>query len=232
MLPIGDRIIGTVDPRTLSREEFEKSPDLLFHGAKEGFEFQRKIISGPNSQTVGQGFYTTDDRNNAELYSKIRNSFRGETVVISVLPYQARVLDLRAKSDPRINAPVPLELAVEYRDFIVALIKKQFPDEFPGSSIDYRRTFAYRNLAEHRSNLNKLIFSGKPIDLRVMLSLLGEAKHSEYGGAFFTEFMQGKGYDGLVYNEGGDHPNQKHTTSYVFYNLEKIGTFETWNQQA
>jgi hypothetical protein len=42
--------------------------------------------------------------------------------------------------------------------------------------------------------------------------------------------MLSQNYDGIVYNEGGDHPDQEHTTSYVFYNPEKIGTYETWHQ--
>lgn len=39
--PIGDVILGEIDPRNLTREEFEKSPDLLFHGAKEYFNFSQ-----------------------------------------------------------------------------------------------------------------------------------------------------------------------------------------------
>ena len=39
-----DVVIGKVDPRTLSREEFERSSELLFHGAESDFIFQRKII--------------------------------------------------------------------------------------------------------------------------------------------------------------------------------------------
>lgn len=225
--PVGDVIIGKVDPKTLSREEFEKSSELLFHGAESVFSFQRKIISGPNSQTVGEGFYTTDDKKNAELYSNIRKDFKGDLVVLSLLPYDARMLDSRAKGNPLLNAPVPVSFAREFLFHIRSLVKAKFPDI---ETIKNDRTGEYMNLIDIKDNLEKQIRENSDnIELRSMLSASGQAGSSENGAPYFTEFMLGKGYDGLIYNEGGDHPDQKHTTSYVFYNLEKIGTYETWH---
>ncbi len=45
----------------------------------------------------------------------------------------------------------------------------------------------------------------------------------------FSEFMLAKGFDGLVYNEGGEGKYGKGGTTYVFYNLKKIGTYESWH---
>ena len=227
--PIGDVVIGKVDPRTLSRVEFERSSELLFHGAESDFAFQRKIISGPNSQTIGDGFYTTDDKKNAEFYSNIRKSFKGEPVILSLLPYKAKMLDFRTKDNPTINAPVSPDFIIEYRDFIISIIKSQFPNGQPDFKTDYQKAYYFQNLSNYRSTLNKLIFGGKPIELRQILSLEGNATNSEFGASFFTDFMLKKGYDGVISNEGGDHPDQRHTTSYVFYNLEKLGTYDVWH---
>ncbi|OGY11171.1 MAG: hypothetical protein A3H88_01100 [Candidatus Blackburnbacteria bacterium RIFCSPLOWO2_02_FULL_44_9] len=38
---VGERTLGSVNPQTLTREEFESSPDLLFHGSSGPFVFSR-----------------------------------------------------------------------------------------------------------------------------------------------------------------------------------------------
>lgn len=50
--------------------------------------------------------------------------------------------------------------------------------------------------------------------------------------ATFTQFMIEIGYDGLVFNEGGETGFQKPVSgpSYVFYNLKKIGPYEYWHR--
>lgn len=239
--PIGDRTLGSVDPRTLSEEEFGRSSDLLFHGAEEDFTLSEdtdyQTFTGPYSATVGNGFYTTDDRGNAKTYSLLRRGQDEKPIVLSVLPYQAKVLDLRAATDPRVNAPVPADFSSEYTDYINKLYASKFPEGYtPDISIRPVPTeiSLYFSLNEYRSTLRRLLREskeGKLIELRQMLSLKGETADSEYAGGFFTQFMLGKGYDGLVYNEGGDHPDQKNTTSYVFYNLKKVGTFDMWQSR-
>lgn len=227
---IGDVVIGKVDPRTLSREEFEESPDLLFHGAASDFEFERQLVSGSNSATIGLGFYTTDDLVNAEEYSRIRLNYKGNPTIIKILPYQARMLDQRSSNNHRINTPVSIDFARDYRDFVVARIKSLYPDGRPSLESDQQGALFYQDLSNYRNVLNRLIFSGEPIQLRQLLSIFGTERDSEFGAEYFTDFMLEKGYDGLIYNEGGDSPSQKHTTSFVFYNPDKIGTFEAWHQ--
>lgn len=37
---IGERMLGQLDPRGMTQEEFERAPDLLFHGSATPFEFR------------------------------------------------------------------------------------------------------------------------------------------------------------------------------------------------
>ena len=76
------------------------------------------------------------------------------------------------------------------------------------------------------------------IDLRV---LLGTAPSKQIKSmnlpsppwtVLFSDFMLEEGYDGLVYNEGGEGTQGKGGTSYVFYNLKKIGTYESWHEES
>jgi len=234
--PIGDVIIGKIDPRTLSREEFERSPELLFHGAEKDFVFKRTLILGPNSETIGRGFYTTDDKKNAEFYSRVRKNFKGDPVVLSVLPYQARMLDLRTKGNKLCNAPVSYDFAKEYLDFISASFDGKYPSDYipdfklplSAEAIGFMALNSYRN--ELRDFIQK--HKGQSLELRSLISGRGNQSLSEKGSSYFTQFMLDKGYDGLICNEGGDHPDQKHTTSLVFYNLEKIGVYETWHSEG
>ncbi len=73
--------------------------------------------------------------------------------------------------------------------------------------------------------------TGKGIDLRRMLSLVGDPNRSEYASRMFRSFMLSEGYDGVIYIEGGDHPEhmKRKPVSVVFFNVNTIGTFETWN---
>lgn len=73
--PIGVRVIGEVDPRTLTEEQFRNSPNLLFHGAKEDFVFSRDFdyenFQNPGGFTIGAGFYTTDNEEEARWETSI-----------------------------------------------------------------------------------------------------------------------------------------------------------------
>ncbi len=40
---VGERMLGERDPRTLSREEFERSPDVLFHGSRPPMERRKRV---------------------------------------------------------------------------------------------------------------------------------------------------------------------------------------------
>lgn len=250
--PIGDIVIGNVDPKTLTKEQFEQSSGLLFHGAGKDFSFSQEFryedFLNPGSHTIGSGFYATDRKEEAEKYSQAR---RGERiVVVSILPYQARMLDLRARDNPGINAPVPQDFFESYLEFI----KEDFQSRWGGYNsredsdfinlhkpddevfADERmkrvnRFWQYHFAQTYLGVLRRLKQSQKPVELRSMLSIFGEAGISEYASLLFPKFMIQRGYDGVIYIEGGDISGQSKPTSYAFFNLKKIGTYETWHHQ-
>ncbi len=47
----------------------------------------------------------------------------------------------------------------------------------------------------------------------------------------FQKFMVSKGYDGMIYREGGEGKDKEPLTSYVFYNPRVVDTWEGWNKR-
>ncbi|OGL97453.1 hypothetical protein A2318_03575 [Candidatus Uhrbacteria bacterium RIFOXYB2_FULL_45_11] len=236
--PIGDVILGMRDPREMTKEEFEKSPDILFHGSATPLEFRpvfnfrddEYLRENDGSTTLGNGFYTTSSREDAECYSGVRKS-QGETrqFVSEVLPFNARVLDLRWKDDKSKNAAVPTELAKAWTEYFSQYLKTRKPREntWLGSMIEQMET-DYPNFLQRALKEDS-------IDLRVLLQTSPHPKlqsknlPSPVWSLLFSEFMISQGYDGLIYNEGGEGWNANDATR-VFYNLKKIGTFESWQK--
>jgi len=240
--PMGERVIGEVDPTTLSAEEFKSSPDLLFHGAMTDFEFSRNFDyrsaeyyeKSDGSQTLGEGFYTTAERDSAENYSEVRQIGQvNNPVVVEVLPYQAKVLDLRAKSDPSKTAPVSKEFFEKW----YGRFKQYYKERSSDKNLPWWVTMAE---SDYMSYLIKLKEAKPSPDLRVMLG----TTHSGMPNVpnlnlpsppwmkLFSNFMVDEGYDGVVYNEGGEGKNRKNHTSYVFYNLDKVGTHKSWHEST
>lgn len=231
--PFGERVIGAIDPRTLSREEFHSSPDLLYHAAGKAFTFNQhaKVSDYPNrvSMTLGQGFYTTDSKAEADIYATASERvIAGEqAVVMEFLPYQAKMLDFRNSQDPRMNALVPVDLIKKWKQYYLDDFRKKFP---PGFKTDFENlppeTQEYRRKSDY---VRKLIGVGsEPLELPDLLSYPGLITGGA-AGEEFSRFMLDQGYDGAIYIEGGDVPGQKNPVSYVFYNYEKIGTYDNWH---
>ena len=243
---IGDVVLGNVDPRTLTEEEFRISPKLLYHGAKQDqLEFDdsvdytsKSLETQTGSSTVGNGFYTTPELRNAEIYSEERRGTASEAKVQGLLPFQAKMLDMRAKINPRRNAPVTKDFAQEWLSFYQDYFKSEFPTGKPdleGKPLSEQAWIAnWHNITSSYQRLLKgRIASGDALVLRQLLdrSERGRGTETEHAATLFTKFMLSKGYDGLIYNEGGDRWDQEHTTSVVFYNPKKIGTYETWQSR-
>ena len=173
--------------------------------------------------------------------------------VSEVLPYQARMLDMRSQGNEMVNAPVPADFFKEWQRFCENNVRVVFPgytNDDINADIGFinatfgvkdeviakeriervRRLSYYGDLNRHLSTLRGLAASEKPIDLRSMLSISGHEDVSEFAAFIFSDFMRSKGYDGLIYNEGGERSDQNHTLSYVFYNLQTIGTYDSWHQ--
>jgi len=112
-----------------------------------------------------------------------------------------------------------------------------FEDSFatkPGPNTEERnlrsgRWNDYNDAQRYLSILRSKQAENKAVDLREMLSLMGDPSASEYASQYFHDFMLSQGFDGAIYIEGGDHPEQVRPVSFVFFNLGKLGTYETWN---
>ncbi|GEM_PF-1409901 len=237
--PIGPRTLGDVDPRRLTREQFDRDPNLLYHGAASHFDFQPTFdyraaeycTSSDGSETLGEGFYTTDSVDSAESYSLVRQyGDESQPIIMKVLPYQARVLDLRAATDPTVNVNVSTDFFNRWYEYY----KKYFENQ----TITGNQPWHIRAMeTEYWNFLNrakKIVDRGESIDLRVMLDTAPFAKLQAHNWPspcymkLFSNFMIESGYDGLVYVEGGEGAKKQNSPSYVFYNLEKVGTFDSW----
>jgi hypothetical protein len=235
---IGIRVLGESDPRTMTHEQFEQSPGLLFHGTPREMRFspefdyrsQEYLADNDGSTTLGFGFYAIDNRAEASNYSVVRQSRAGaQPIVASILPHEARVLDLRQKNELTKNAPIPRELATKWRDRFLRHLQTRPPREGNIGAI-------FDSLEQEYASYLSKVLALDEIDLRV---LLGTAPSKQVKSlnlpsppwtVLFSDFMLEEGFDGLVYNEGGEGTQGKGGTSYVFYNLKKIGTYESWHE--
>ncbi len=241
---IGIRTLGEKDPRLMTEEEFNQSPDLLFHGFAYPLNFtplyDYTSSEAPDfSKTLGFGLYTTDNRQLAEEYARLRarqlGLREGVGVVTPVLPYQARVLDLRRKENPQLNAPIPLEFFLKWKKYYINYLKKRPAPENKIQLIIQEMEDEYFSYLLRISEIQNL-------DLREMLGtapLRANPKISlNYSAppwvATFTQFMIELGYDGLVYNEGREIGFERPVSgpTYVFYNLTRIGPYEYWQKQS
>ena len=232
LIPRGEVILGTTNPRTLTKEEFHNSSDLLFHGAREKFSFSQEIdytkTRGTYSDTLGRGFYTTPRRENADIYTRLR---KGNHTVLEVLPYQARMLDVRATNHPTNNAPFPENLFNEYVSFLKNYINTSDTDFIKKMATDVNFRTRLNALQTHRDIIYALKRMEKPIDVRNITASEPGGTMGDVGADFFTEFMLQKGFDGLIAYEGGDSPEQTQEASVVFYNAKKVGDYEAWHPE-
>lgn len=232
--PRGEVILGSQNPRILSREQFNQSPNLLWHGSKSPFIYDPNFDflenDNDNGTTIGIGFYATDNEHDANLYSLQRQGKNSQIPIVQAfLPYQARMFDFRTIEDKTKNASVPVDMIAEFIDFYYQWMKTHYPHGKPQDSV---KAMIYDFDTEYTSAIKKRIAQNEQQDLRRLLSISGKGGNV-YGNAagVFTDFMKNKGFDGIIYIEGGDHKEHKNPASYVFYNPYKIGTYESWKQK-
>jgi hypothetical protein len=231
--PIGFVEIGGINPATLTKEEYQASSELLFHGHKKPFKFRRDYKLGDDdsdgSQTLGEGFYTTDDREAGLNYAHVRSQGASQNVT-SFLPYNAQMLDLRSAEDPiNSNGYFPNDLANKWLEFYT-----ERPANGQQSTEDRRiQVMNMRYLEYLKNTLEKRV----QIDLRILLETAPapELNSRNYTAppwiTPFREFMLANGIDGVIYNEGGEGQNKRPHASFIFYNYDKIGSFEDWNSE-
>ncbi len=234
--PRGEVILGQTDPRKLSAQDFYQSPDRLYHGTSDpNFKLDRLYdYTSPDamdhSQTVGEGFYTTDSEQDAQLFAQAFSANGSVNKVVEILPYQARMFDFRSQ-DKRVNAAVPEWFKQKYLDWYRNWHQVEHGYDYkdyqsPGSDGKFNR-FQY-SCYKYGLVLERLLNQDK-VDLRALLSVTGKSGASQFASRIFREFMLSQGYDGLIYIEGGDHRDHKNPVSYVFFNLDKIGDYSAWH---
>ncbi len=237
--PRAEVLLGSVDPKSLTREQFLHSPDLLYHGTGKEFVFDPTwdiFVDDvkKNRPTVGAGFYTTDNPKEAKMYSRARVPDTNKpSVVVAVLPYQAKMFDFRAISDIRTNGHVPAAMIKEYAEYYQEWLNSHAEDnskDEPNLVERIRHDIMLTLYNYYSQTLKRIVALNSPFELRAMLGTTGKVGEVIIPVAnIFTTFMLSKGYDGIIYIEGGDNPGQNNPTSFVFYNLSKIGSYESWH---
>lgn len=222
-------VMGSVDPRRLSREEFE-SQATLFHGARNQ-SFRVRSDYGyegedfANDATLGTGLYTTADQELAENYARTRPN----GTLWKLMPYQARMLNLTSTENP-VNLSFPPELFDEWVEFSRPKILQAVKSPEPGSVGSLRQELLLRML----DSMNGVLTNQNPerfIDLRNDVLGTGKPVFSPVDG-LWKQFCFQKGWDGLIFVEGGDHElTRKNDRSHVFYSTQVIGTYEDWQNR-
>ncbi len=216
-------IIGDIDPSTLSKEEFEQKA-WLFHGARnpnfqvtETYDYYGKDYM--DDATLGTGLYTTTDKELATNYA----STRPNGTLWKLMPFQARMLNLTSRDERMLNLTFPRELLDEWIDFAQPQI---FNRAISGNVISEVQD----RLIEVLSKMEKLPAKNE-VDLRKDILGTGKGELTVIDD-IWKEFCQSKGFDGLIFVEGGDGAaTRKNDRTYVFYNSSKIGTFEDWQRR-
>lgn len=234
--PIGEVILGSVDPRTLTKEQFHSSPDLLTHIASGEVKFDPKFdyetTRRPYDSSAGGGFYTTNIKDQVEKYAidRARDDEGGKTTRIEVLPFKARMFDFRSSDNINKNAGVPFEIFERY----LALVKVEF-DSTPEHVKSYG---TYIKKENHVNSLTRYLEKSKlegyiPLDLREMMGrgFSDPAYNSSANGHLMRRCMLSLGYDGLIYGEGGDNIDMGNAPSYLFFKLDNIGDYDTWQER-
>ncbi len=235
---VGDKILGNTDPRTLTQEQFSTSPDLLFHGAISPFEFRNDFDfenSGTEgSITFGCGLYTIDNKETAQHYAEVRASHsRGPhpPTTMEFLPYDARVLDLRAKGDPNDNGSFPYDLAVKWKvRFDDYAANATYPDTFGGEISKHSDT-------DYAAHLEEIVKPDTYIHPRVLQMTHLNRFLGPPWSKMFSDFMVEQGYDGAILIEAAENkklvPKEELVSqpTYVFYNMDKIGTYDAWQKK-
>ena len=108
---------------------------VLFHGAREEFDFDRRYrYNEPNlnitdgSATLGFGLYLVKDLVAAEKYSLIRGAFGGNPVVYAAEISDAKLLDFVGING---NVSVPAEIIDKWRKYFLGRKESIIPEEKP-----------------------------------------------------------------------------------------------------
>ena len=232
-----NKILGAVDPRTLTKEQFDKSPDLLFHGAEKDFVYSpdgQYESNGNGSADYGLGFYTTNDLEQAKNYSVVRDSNNmDKPIVYNFLPYKANMLDVRNPNDLENNVVLPSGFVNGF----LAYFEGKYNDPkalYPLQTNEKIRKGLYENVLREINRLRADVSSGKGLLIRennVSAGIFTDGDNSGALSSVFRDYMLSLGYDGMIYVEGGEGKSSQNLTGYVFYNPKVINTWDGWQKE-
>lgn len=216
-------LIGDIDPSTLTKEEFDQQA-WLFHGARnpnfrvtETYDYYGKDYM--NDATLGTGLYTTTDKELATNYARTRPN----GTLWKLMPFQARMLNLTSRDERMLTLTFPRELLDEWIDFA----QPQIWDRARSEDVTHEVRDRLDEVLSRMAQLPTKQF----VDLREDILDTGNGQLTVVDD-IWKEFCQSKGFDGLIFVEGGDDAaTRKNDRTYVFYNTSKIGTFEDWQRR-
>ena len=244
------------------KTEVEEKPEttyysgILFHGAKKQFSFRSdyfdidlaerlKDDAPDGSFTLGEGLYLADNKDDAQNYSRVRQSQTDsddfDPFIYSSYAPDCKFLDFRGEFH---NVPVPNEAIKKWIRFYKDQIEQRYghiPEDAPEYTVVdegmVRRRkpipgVRKRNWATQYTNFLEEVQNSKDLDLREMLGTSPARKNqSGFDGNYpspdwttnFRNFVVGElGYDGIIYSEGGEGEKARDHDSFVVYNLDKI----------
>lgn len=190
----------------------------LFHGSNtKGI----KRFQGSENITVGYGIYLTSKLDSAIGYARqrkgranpISEEIPKDCVVYETGIKDLKLVDLRDKAFSRV-------VFRQFREFLYALIdgerenqlipliKKLYPEADDKSINTFMRNGILREYEEIKQKDNN--------------AGLDNLYRKDWLQKLFSEFLNEKGYDGLIIEEGGEPPHAMPHDSYVIFNPDKI----------
>lgn len=215
--------MGERDPRVLTKEEFDQDPNLLFHGSPREILFDQEFdyanprniheTMSDGSATLGSGFYSIASKDEATNYSVIRQaSDRAQAHVLSLLPYQAKMLDLRSRTRPEINGDLPAEFMQKWRLRFKQEVRRRAEVLAAKEKVTGMERAFQRKLVEYEKMLDQLIATGHTHPIRVVLGTGIDPElpfptinmtNPPWIG-LWNRFMREEGVDGVIAHEGGE----------------------------
>ncbi|MEK7165859.1 MAG: hypothetical protein AAB874_03585, partial [Patescibacteria group bacterium] len=232
-------ILGETDPLLIDPNN-PQGATVLYHGGLKPLQVKLDYdnLTDPDkpdgSVTLGTGLYTSNNQTQAKKYADLRGQSRGGGYLSVVIPYRAKMLDLRGD--------------------------KPFPEKLFQEWVEYWLVYFEQNKIEYEAKKDKIILDDVIFDANNKYSIflkkirqitnnevkrkiryvLGTMNIPEYGisqglgpiqNDVFAKFMRERGFDGIIAPESGDSKIFEEDDSYVFFNYEVIGTKEDWKER-
>lgn len=226
----------------MTREEFFDSHELLYRGVLnkdfifESWQIDKKWFTD-NSVTLWNGFYTTNNREAALSYAK-GGALDISWKLIILLPYNTRLLKCY---DNGKDLPIPRYIV---DDFILSVLEywndidkvKNWKYAFQrNKALSYYNAMLdfMKHNPDYLPSIRVLLQTvNKPIDSFMKSIDKGLYWIDSQSPDIIGRVLKKYNIDGLIYPEGVDNNPNMIADSYVFYNTNKIGTYENWSARS